>query len=272
MKTTPILAVFLSLQAFIPLPSALAKECESLVVSVPEQRMYVFDVDGYKLASYKVSTSMFGLGDMPQTYCTPLGQLAIAEKFGGGARPGTVFKHCQPTGEIVPPNSPGRDPIVTRIMSLRGLEAQNARASSRGVFIHGTPEERNIGRPASYGCIRMTSKDVMLLFEQARIGNHVEITTKRVGRSFDRLGRILEPVGNLFPSLGKIFNRTGNIGGRIVNPVDKVIFPVGKILDGVDRGVFANVDKVALRVTRPDPKRSTTLKTSEEARDSHRKR
>ena len=36
--------------------------------------------------------------------------------------PGAVFHKRRFTGEILPPNAPGRDPIVTRIIWLRGLE------------------------------------------------------------------------------------------------------------------------------------------------------
>src|SRR5437763_7629216 len=61
-------------------------------------------------------------------------------------------------------NAPGRDPIVTRILWLRGLEAQNANAFGRDIYIHGTPEEGKIGTPASYGCIRMRSSDVIQLY------------------------------------------------------------------------------------------------------------
>ena len=65
---------------------------------------------------------------------------------------------------------PGRDPIVTRILWLRGREPQNANAYGRFIYIHGTPEERNIGRPASYGCVRMRSRDVIQLYDTSAVG------------------------------------------------------------------------------------------------------
>ena len=70
------------------------------------------------------------------------------------------------------PNAPGRDPVITRIIWLRGLEASNAHAFSRCIYIHGTPEEKKIGRPASYGCIRMKSNDVTALYSQLPVGAH----------------------------------------------------------------------------------------------------
>src|SRR5581483_3791318 len=122
-----------------------------IVVSTRDQKLAVLD-RGNLLAVYPVSTSKFGLGDSPGSAFTPLGELAIAKKIGDNAPPGAVFKDRRRTGEIVPPDSPGRDPIVTRILWLRGLEAQNANAFGRYIYIHGTPEERLIGTPASYGC------------------------------------------------------------------------------------------------------------------------
>ncbi len=145
-----------------------------VVISIPEQRMALLE-DGKPLATYPVSTSKFGLGDTPGTNGTPLGNLEIARKIGNGAPSGSVFKNRQRTGEIVAPDSPGRDPIVTRILWLRGLESQNARAFSRYIYIHGTPEERNIGLPASYGCIRMRSRDIIQLYDIVGMGARVTI-------------------------------------------------------------------------------------------------
>jgi lipoprotein-anchoring transpeptidase ErfK/SrfK len=72
-------------------------------------------------------------------------------------------------------NSPGRDPIVTRILWLRGRESQNANAFARDIYIHGTPEEWRIGSPASYGCIRMRSSDIIQLYNIVGIGAAVTI-------------------------------------------------------------------------------------------------
>jgi lipoprotein-anchoring transpeptidase ErfK/SrfK len=85
-----------------------------------------------------------------------------------------VFKDRRRTGEIIAPDSPGRDPIVTRILWLRGREAQNGNALARNIYIHGTPEERNIGLPVSYGCIRMRSSDIISLYQI--VGWGVEVT------------------------------------------------------------------------------------------------
>src|SRR5881227_624533 len=145
-----------------------------VIISVKEQKLALLDREKL-VAIYPVSTSKYGLGDWPSSRCTPLGKLQIAEKIGDNAPPGAVFKDRRRTGEIVLPDSPGRDPIVTRILWLRGLEPQNANAFTRDIYIHGTPEERLIGTHASYGCIRMRSSDIINLYDIVGVGATVTI-------------------------------------------------------------------------------------------------
>jgi lipoprotein-anchoring transpeptidase ErfK/SrfK len=145
-----------------------------IVISTRDQKLALLD-RGTLVATYPVSTSKFGLGDSLRSSRTPLGQLEVAKKIGDNAPVGAVFKDRLRTGEIVAPNSPGRDPIVTRILWLRGREAQNANAFGRYIYIHGTAEERLIGTPASYGCIRMRSTDVVKLFNVVGVGAAVTI-------------------------------------------------------------------------------------------------
>jgi hypothetical protein len=146
-----------------------------LIVSTAEQRMYYVQ-DGVRKATFSVSTSKFGIGDMPKSFKTPLGTLEVSRKVGQGAATGTVFKALRPTGEVLRPNTPGRDPIVTRVLCLNGIEFPTRNAAKRGIYIHGTPEESKIGRPASYGCIRMRSRDIVRLFDSVPVGAKVMIT------------------------------------------------------------------------------------------------
>ena len=99
----------------------------------------------------------------------------MARKIGRGAPAGAVFKSRKRTGEILRPNSPGRDPIVTRILWLNGKQTHNSNAFARYIYIHGTPEEHRIGHPASYGCIRMTSNDIIDLYNYLGVGSQVRI-------------------------------------------------------------------------------------------------
>jgi lipoprotein-anchoring transpeptidase ErfK/SrfK len=150
-----------------------------IVVSVTDQQLAVID-RGKLISKYPISTSKFGLGDGNGSYRTPLGVLFVSAKFGDHLPAGAVIKNRAPTGEIVNPNAPGRDAIVSRVIWLRGMEQQNRSARDRCIYIHGTPEERLLGRPASFGCIRLRSRDVIALYDLAHIGMHVTITQRRI--------------------------------------------------------------------------------------------
>ena len=170
----------LVLVALLSLGPALRADGPSrVIISVKDQKLMVME-NGTRLATYPVSTSKFGLGDAWGRMTTPLGFLQVAEKIGDHAPVGAVFRNRRFTGEILKPNAPGRDPVITRIIWLRGLQASNAHAFSRCIYIHGTPEERTIGRPASYGCIRMKSRDVAALYAQLPLGAIVEIVPDRL--------------------------------------------------------------------------------------------
>jgi lipoprotein-anchoring transpeptidase ErfK/SrfK len=141
-----------------------------IIVSVKKQTMTVM-AGGARKAEFPVSTSKFGVGDQARSFRTPLGVFRIDKKVGANLPAGAVFKGLHFTGEVVKPNSPGRDPIVTRVLCLTG-----GSAGSRAIYIHGTPEEKRIGKPASYGCIRMRSRDVIALFNAVPVGTRVIIT------------------------------------------------------------------------------------------------
>lgn len=143
-----------------------------MIVSVRDQKMLLVS-NGTPVKSYKISTSKFGVGDRPGSNCTPLGRLQVAKKIGDHAPIGSVFKSRRRTGEVIKPDAPGRDPVVTRILWLAGTEARNQNTFRRTIYIHGTPEERLLGSPVSYGCIRMGSRDVAELYD--RIGKGADV-------------------------------------------------------------------------------------------------
>ncbi len=146
----------------------------SVVVSVDDQRLVLIN-NGAAVKSYPVSTSKFGLGSASRSHKTPLGKMYVYQKIGEGMRSGTVFKNRRPTGEIVGPNAPGRDPIVSRILWLEGLERSNSNTKERLIYIHGTPEERTIGWATSYGCIRMKSRDVIDFYGRVNRGTGIYV-------------------------------------------------------------------------------------------------
>src|SRR5215471_10385691 len=167
---------FLAIAVLAPGPNVLRAQVlqPNVIISVPDQKLMLVG-DGARGAVYPVSTSKFGLGDNWGSMATPLGMLQVAKKIGDRAPVGAVFHNRRFTGEILKPNAPGRDPVITRIIWLRGLQASNAHAFRRCIYIHGTPQEKLIGRPASYGCIRMKSSDVAAVYNQVPLGALVEI-------------------------------------------------------------------------------------------------
>jgi hypothetical protein len=171
---------FVVLLPILLLASCVTKDSDhKVLISVADQTLELYRRNVI-IARYPVSTSKFGLGDHPGSRGTPLGRLEIARKIGDGVPLGTVFKNRRPTGEILKADAPGRDPIVTRILWLKGLDPENRHAFNRYIYIHGTAEERNIGRPASFGCIRMKSRDILRLFNNVGRGAAVEIIPGRL--------------------------------------------------------------------------------------------
>lgn len=156
--------------------SNIADSHHEIIVSVKDQKLVLL-TDGKADGFYPVSTSRYGIGDGMGSYATPKGKLMVKAKIGMGQPLGAVFKSRTPTGEILKPDTTGRDPIVTRILWLEGTEPCNRNAFQRGIYIHGTPQENLLGRPASFGCIRMRSIDVAALCERVGTGATVRILT-----------------------------------------------------------------------------------------------
>ena len=159
-----------------------------IVVSIPEQRLGVL-VNNRVYRTYKISTSRFGEGDSRGSWQTPMGHLLVANKIGAAALPGAVFRRRHLSGEVLTPNAPGRDPIVSRIIWLRGMEWQNRNAYHRCIYIHGTPQEELLGKKASYGCVRMRSRDVIEVFGWTAIGTEVAIVDKPINQAAKGMAR-----------------------------------------------------------------------------------
>jgi len=181
------LALIFSLILIVPVFAITPLNTSSeIIISVRDQKLMLVQ-NGGKVVTYPVSTSMFGLGDSWGRMTTPLGYFAVEEKIGGDAPVGAVFHNRRLTGEVLQPNAPGRDPVITRIIWLRGLEAQNAHAYHRCIYIHGTPQEKTIGQPASYGCIRMKSSDITALYDRVPPGALVQIIPDRLPKTVQAL-------------------------------------------------------------------------------------
>src|ERR1700737_1159691 len=172
--------------AVTPAPTPAPVLETALVVSIPEQKLAVV-VNDKVYKSYKISTSRYGEGDALGSWCTPIGHLAVATKIGGTVPFGGVLQRRRYTGEILSVNAPGRDPIVSRIIWLRGLDGTSKNAFHRCIYIHGTPQEEALGKKASYGCIRMRSNDVAEIFNWVTVGTDVAIASKPINRALKDL-------------------------------------------------------------------------------------
>ena len=133
----------------------------------------------YKGKSYSISTAKNGIGEVEDSYCTPTGKFKIAEKIGANLKLGAVLVDRESTGEIynadLAKKNPDRDWILTRILWLDGVEVHNRNTKNRYIYIHGSPEETQMGMPGSKGCIRMHNYDVIELFESIHTGEDVVI-------------------------------------------------------------------------------------------------
>ena len=147
-----------------------------LVVDVPRQRLVLFGRDGAPLAEYAVSTAAAGIGGAAGSNRTPPGQHRIRAKIGAGAPPGTVFASREPTGEVWRGEPRSDDLILSRVLTLEGLEdgvnrGPGCDSLERYVYLHGTNHEEALGEPASHGCVRLANADVIELFDHVAEGD-----------------------------------------------------------------------------------------------------
>ena len=127
---------------------------------------------------FRVSTSRWGLGQQRDSHQTPRGLHRIAEKIGGGAPAGTVFRSRQPVG-LTWAGHP-RAAIAHRILWLDGLEPGKNRGGTvdthaRYIYLHGLGDETTLGRPTSRGCIHLAADDLIPLFDRLPVGTLVWI-------------------------------------------------------------------------------------------------
>ncbi|MFA6178373.1 MAG: L,D-transpeptidase [Candidatus Methylopumilus sp.] len=153
-------------------------------ISIPEQTLTLLDQQGELLAEFPVSTAANGPGELKNSYCTPRGRHIIRAKIGADAEPNAVFRGRRQTGEIWTPelgeHYPDRDWILTRIMWLSGCEPGFNRLGDvdtmqRYVYIHGSPDSVEMGKPGSHGCVRMRNVDIVTLFDMVPAGTSVMI-------------------------------------------------------------------------------------------------
>ncbi len=155
-----------------------------IVVSATDQRLYLIENSSI-VSSFPISTAEAGLGNLTGSFKTPLGIHKISQKIGEGAELGTIFKARKNTQTIakilqIPEEKSDADNITTRILWLTGMEkgvnlGGDMDTYTRYIYIHGTDEEGRLGLPVSHGCIRMSNRQVIELFDKVQAGTIVYI-------------------------------------------------------------------------------------------------
>lgn len=157
-------------------------------IDVPQQSMRVLESNTLS-KTYVVSTAANGVGEKNGSECTPRGKHIIRAKIGENAKPDSVFVGRRLTGETYTPalreKFPGRDWILTRILWLSGTEPARNRLGQydsmrRYIYIHGTPDDVEMGKPGSRGCIRMRNQDIVELFDWVQTGTQVLILGEQI--------------------------------------------------------------------------------------------
>lgn len=153
-------------------------------INISDQNLELFDEQGCSIKQYSISSAKKGTGQEYGSFCTPLGKHVIRAKIGGNQAINTVFIKRRPTGEIYSPELgqqyPQRDWILTRILWLSGCEPGFNRLGRvdtmrRYIYIHGSPDSVEMGKPGSIGCIRMRNTDLVELFDSIGVGTLVDI-------------------------------------------------------------------------------------------------
>ncbi|MEE9446713.1 MAG: L,D-transpeptidase [Arenicellales bacterium] len=154
-----------------------------LEVDIAEQSLRVFKNESL-FKTYSISSAANGVGEVINSECTPRGEHIIRAKIGADSPVNAVFVGRRFTGEIYTPQMraqfPNRDWILTRILWLSGTQQGKNRLGRvdtmrRYVYIHGTPDEVEMGQTGSRGCIRMRNQDLIELFDQVDVGTAINI-------------------------------------------------------------------------------------------------
>lgn len=153
-----------------------------LLVSIRQQELALIN-DGKLQRLFSVSTSKNPPSCIENSFGTPMGLHALADKIGNGAPEGMVFKGrvAQSHFSEFSAEEQQRNLITTRIIRLRGLEpgynsGEGCDSYDRYVYIHGTNHEDRIGQPFSGGCIEMYNAEVIELFDTVDEGDLLSIS------------------------------------------------------------------------------------------------
>lgn len=141
-----------------------------IFINSSNQTLYLFKEDNLIFES-KVSTSKYGMGCKMNSYKTPTGLHSVSSMIGKGLPAGTLFRNRKPTEKVIKKMPlDNSDYITSRILRLNGLEEGKNKGGdvdsyNRYIYIHGTPHCNTLGSKQSQGCIRMSDRAIIKLFD-----------------------------------------------------------------------------------------------------------
>lgn len=149
-----------------------------IFVDVGKQRLFYLTSSNHIQQTYSISTGRTGTGEQAGSGKTPRGLLMVDQKIGDGNHYLQAYIARQPINLHGKAKHQGKN-ILSRIMTLQGIEKHNQNTLSRYVYIHGTPAISKLGgKPVSEGCIRMDPKAIIELFNQVKTQTPVYVYDK----------------------------------------------------------------------------------------------
>lgn len=158
-------------------------QSQKLIINILQQTLDVVEKE-IVIFTASVSTAANGAGEKQGSECTPRGRHIIRAKIGAGCVTNTVFVGRRQTGEIFSESlrlqHPERDWVLTRILWLSGCDKGLNRLGDvdtmrRYIYIHGCPDETDITKASSHGCVRMHNDKIVELFDLVSCGTQVII-------------------------------------------------------------------------------------------------
>ena len=141
----------------------------TVIIDSATQQLYVLN-SAETLGSWTISTGKGGMSSVPESSGTPLGVHQISWTVRGQLN--EILSGSGATGRISTPG--GTAYMTTRAFALNGQESRNSNSGTRGIFLHGTNMDSQLGQAKSGGCIRI-SDDVIIMLDDVALKRDVYV-------------------------------------------------------------------------------------------------
>lgn len=170
-----------SLYKKLTINGSFVKSENCIIVDALQQKYFVFN-NNKIIKSGNISTGRKGMGNVHGSGKTATGLMEISSIAGKGSESGTILVGRKPTNIVLDENESSPRPghsaeVCSRALTLNGLEEKNKNVTSRSIYLHGTNKAKDIGRPASGGCVRFLNADIIELADNImKVGDRVYIS------------------------------------------------------------------------------------------------